>query len=203
MNEWIYFEHFDHDETSHRTGQSKILQYWRWAGGGCGHIESGTTIVFSPPLVTSCMHWTWIAHKKNHQTFEDIIIVHARLKCFFSQYLHHVHVYRFRMISNKVNNRNNSIEVDMVDHCMYEFVLLVLFLANIRMVKQLFQYLLVHNLLLILRRHPNKTHYNLYIPVLSKYTSFPALKRQLLSNLCKLYSFMKTKLFQFACCQVT
>lgn len=66
-NEWkswvriygTYFEHFDHAENSQRTGQSKMLQYWRGAGGGCGHIESGTTIVFSPPRVTSWMHWTW------------------------------------------------------------------------------------------------------------------------------------------------
>lgn len=54
----IYFEHFDHSETSHLTGQSSTLQYCRSTGGGWGHMLLGTTIVFSPPLVTSCMHWT-------------------------------------------------------------------------------------------------------------------------------------------------
>lgn len=53
MSKLTYFEHFDQPDTSQRTGQSKILQYCRCAGGGCGHIESGTTIVFSPPRVTS------------------------------------------------------------------------------------------------------------------------------------------------------
>lgn len=57
-NELTYFEHLDQPETSQRTGQSKMLQYCRCAGGGCGHIESGTTIVFSPPRVTSWMHCT-------------------------------------------------------------------------------------------------------------------------------------------------
>lgn len=61
LKHWFdtYFEHFDHADTSQRTGQSKILQYWRCAGGGWGHIESGTTIVFSPPRVTSWIHWTY------------------------------------------------------------------------------------------------------------------------------------------------
>lgn len=42
--EKAYLEHFDQLDISHRTGQSRILQYCRCAGGGCGHIESGTTI---------------------------------------------------------------------------------------------------------------------------------------------------------------
>ncbi len=54
----IYFEHFDHSDTSHLTGQSSTLQYCRSNGGGCGHILFGTTIVFSPPLVTSWIHCT-------------------------------------------------------------------------------------------------------------------------------------------------
>lgn len=52
-NSILYFEHFDHGDTSHRTGQSSTLQYCRCDGGGCGHILSGTTMVFSPPRVTS------------------------------------------------------------------------------------------------------------------------------------------------------
>lgn len=180
-----YFEHFDQAETSHRTGQSNILQYWRWAGGGWGHIVSGTTIVFSPPRVTSWMHWTWklnfpfIFKNFNRRETKFQMILNGK-----KYYEPLVHEFQCHTILSMVKNRYNSIAADTVDHYMFVFLLLVLFRANIKMVKQLYQYLLVHNLWWALQRHPNKMHYSLYSLVLSIHTFYPAPKQQLLSNLC-------------------
>lgn len=173
-----YFEHLDQAETSHLTGQSRILQYCRCAGVGCGHIESGTTMVFSPPLVTSWIHCT-CNHRKNPKSFSRM-----KLKSFCFVFLRCAPVFRFRTTLSMVSSLSSSTVVDTVDHYMYVFVLLASFLANTKMGKPLCRYPLVRSLLSILQRHPSMMHYSLCIPALSKRMSFPAPKHRLLLNLC-------------------